>query len=440
MKISAITANRFPKQNSKNKTVSQKTGNIPFNTINTNIYPNFQQYIANISFKQFPWTLNQPSSRRISADEGIELYEKLKLGNYLDIDGDSTQYEQKIQRKNNLAFLDKITDKNEQKKFINYFKNLTGFPDMPEVSRNIKDEFVSASYCAEKACKKQYPFDSNGYGIICCGYDGVSSVAHSTALPGSDLDKAFIIIKGNNSDRNNETFVNNFKAQLWENTDQRILSYNHDADSFPKVYTEKQILAIVDSINEKASEMDLDKKEFLPCDNLFEKLFKEKKYKTKRQDYQKITNEYKNDYIEANSFLIDLSKKYKSAGTWENPIDTANISREDIYRASFILEAMLKGEILTGQNILRDKDTKNITLLNLSQIGSLKGTEGHKKKYVLRRQLTENFNKWDTQTQFNFIKEIIKSSSSDETGFDDYFQSDTAQKFTLLMDTVGVGK
>lgn len=440
MKISATTACRFTKQSTNHKTVSQKKGNLPVNTINTNTYPNFQQYIANISFKQFPWRLEQPKSSSISANEGIELYEKLKLGNYLDIDGDSAQVPQKVQRTDNLAFLDKITDKNEQKKFISYFKNLTEFPDMQKVSRNIKDEFISAGYYAEKACKKLYPLEANGYGILCCGYDGVSSVAHSTALPGSDLDKAFIIIKGNDSDRDNETFVNNFKAKLWENTDQRILSYNHDADSFPKVYTKKQIMAIVDSINEKAEEMELDKKEFLPYDNLFEKLFKEKKYKTKRQDYQKITNEYKNDYIEANSFLIDLSKKYKSAGTWENPINTRNINREDIYRASFILEAMLKGEILTGQNILRDKDTKNIALLNLSQIGSLKGTEGHKKKYVLRRQLTEDFNKWDTQTQFNFIKEIIKSSSSDETGFDDYFQSDTAQKFTLLMDTVGVGK
>ena len=49
------------------------------------------------------------------------------------------------------------------------------------------------------------------------GYDGVSSVAKFKSLPGSDLDKAYITIKGSSySESIDNDVVNQFKEQLWE--------------------------------------------------------------------------------------------------------------------------------------------------------------------------------------------------------------------------------
>ena len=42
-----------------------------------------------------------------------------------------------------------------------------------------------------------------------------------------------------------QKLVEKFKAELWENTDQRILSYNRTAHSFPKIYTNSQFRKLI---------------------------------------------------------------------------------------------------------------------------------------------------------------------------------------------------
>lgn len=393
-----------------------------------------------LSFRGYPYRLNQPMTSSISADEAIELYEKLALGNYLDIDGNAKKPQQRAIRRENLAFLDKIKTKKAKEKFINNYKDLTCFPNMYLVAENIKREFTYACREAETVNKENFPQFAHNYDILCAGYDGISSVAKRTALPGSDLDKAYVILRGCDSDYGNEIIVNNFKAKLWNNTDQRILSYNHDADSFPKVYTLKQIRAIQNSINKTAKEMNLDQREPLPYKGFIDMLLGERKYKTKRGEYKLLTNNFNSDYTKANKFLIDIAEKYSPCGDWDKPINPDNLTREDIYRASFILEAMHKGEILIGSSVLYGTDTSAIELLNLSQIDAIKRTNPQKDKYLLRRNLREDFEKWDTNKQFDFIKETIKASCSDETEFPEYFHSDTSDKFNLLLKRLNLGE
>ncbi len=434
MRISPVVSKGVYGQNYK-KSINKSTSlnNI---TINSNKKSNQCQ---NITFGAYPWILKQPSSFNLTAKEGIRLFEKLKLGNYLDIDGDSTKAEPKEIREKNLQFLDKITDEDEQKKFVEYYKKLTGFPDIKSVCKNIKKEFIRACCEAEQACKKSEYYNKEYYDIVSAGYDGVSSVSNETALPGSDLDKAYVIIRGCDSDFENEKIVSNYKAQLWENTDQRVLSYNHDADSFPKVYTLKQITSVLDAINEKAKEMKLDERVQLPFNTMWEKLFSEPKYKTKRPDFEVLTKDFSQDYVKVNGFFIELAKKFESVGTWDKALDTKNPSREDVYRASYVLEAMLKGEVLVGERILKGKDTSALELINLSQIGAIKKSNPLKPKHILRQNLSNSFNEWNTKTQYAFIKELIKASSSDQTDFLEYFSSDTAKKFDVLLKEVNVG-
>lgn len=434
MRISPIVSKGVYGQNYK-KSINKSTS-LNSTAINSNKKSNQYQ---NITFGAYPWILKQPSSFNLTAREGIRLFEKLKLGNYLDIDGDSTKAEPKEMRTKNLQFLDKITDEHEQKLFVEYYEKLTGFPNMNAVCKNIKKEFIRACCKAEQVCKKAEPYDKEYYEIVSAGYDGVSSVSNGTALPGSDLDKAYVVLRGCDSDSENEKIVANYKAELWKNTDQRILSYNHDADSFPKVYTLKQISSIAEAIDKKAKEMKLDEQIPIPFTNKWDKLFKEQKYKTKRPDFEVLTEDFSQDYVKVNEFFIELAKKFDSVGSWDKQLNTDNPSREDVYRASYILEAMIKGEVLIGGRALNGKNTSTLELINLSQIGAIKKSNPLKPKHILRQNLSKTFNQWDTKTQYAFIKELIKASSSDQTDFLEYFSSDTAKKFDVLLKTVDVG-
>ena len=199
------------------------------------------QNIPNVSFRGAPWeiTVLKTSSKPISAQEAIKYFGLLKCGNYLDI-GDDSVSAQKFERNNairqvNLSFLDRVTDPEEKRKFIEYYRNLTGFPDLGKVSDRIKEEFVSAVSKAEKELGQRK------YKVVQAGYDGVCSVGRRKAFPGSDLDKAYVIISGSPYFENTNETLNQFKGSLWFNTDQRILSYNHDEASFPQVYTLRQL-------------------------------------------------------------------------------------------------------------------------------------------------------------------------------------------------------
>lgn len=396
--------------------------------------------IDQTSFRGSPWRLNIGQleyATQISGKQAIEIFKNFRLGNYLDLNGITKSYSDSLIRKQNLAFLDKVIDRADKKEFIDHYKELTGFPDLSAVAYKLKRTFkdaVNKTEASLKADKNSY--HSEYYDVMTFGYDGISSVAKDKALPGSDLDKAFIILRGAgivSADRyeQDEDIINEFKGRLWENTDQRILSYNHDADSFPKIYTEFQLQQLIRAIDAKNIDMSTIGKKIGPLG--FIEIIA-------RTIFEKDTpsHEYNDDYIDANSYFIKLCKQFPVRGDWE--LDVMNPSRENIYSFGFILEALKWGEHFKDNYRNYWINTSNAPRhLNVSQIYSLRHRQGTKEKLVRRSELENNFNNWDIDTQFLFIKNLILGSCGETTNaFPQYFSSNTADKFQELMREIGL--
>jgi len=357
----------------------------------------------NINFRGEPWVLSPgnygiPEEGSITASQGIKLYDKLKCGNYLDIGNDRDDFRNcnKI-RERNLTFLDRITDTKEKEKFIDYYKELTGFPNLKKVSENIKDTFKSAVKSGERA------IEGNNYHVCISGYDGICSVGRNKALPGSDLDKAYVILDGKSYLYSDEEIVDKFKEKLWFDTDQRILSYNHDEAAFPQVYTKRQIEALTDAIEKKDIEQ---RSNFL--------WFEFKSPASERQLEILSQGIYMEDYIKANPYFIEYCRKFPKRGN--DRLDITYPSRENIKNVGFVIETLREGESLYGYE-RPNLDGMTYQAANLSQLAALKKRGDRKPKRLERESLERNFPKWDIDKQFRFIQTMIKSACANNRVF-----------------------
>lgn len=388
---------------------------------------------SQISFKGEPWELNQSRRESITADEAIDCFDELKLGNYLDIDGNPNSYKNRRIRTYNLAFLDKLTHKKDKKAFISHYKNITGFPNLSVVSNNIEQEFVSAVRKTEKKLMKQDP----KFKVLAFGYDGISSAAKNRALPGSDLNNAFIVIEGSNDTEADRELVEKFKAELWKNTDQRILSYNRTAHSFPKIYTNSQFRKLITAFANAVNEKDLEGTAMylIPFMGYVHEMLERKRY---RKYYDKC-NTFDTDYVNANKFFIDISSRFPVRGHWRMDFD--NPSKENMYELALVLEAAMKGkEFAHEPDMCIYNAYQGGNFLNLSQIKSLsKLPNGNKPKYQKRAQLQQIFQQWPEEKQLRFIKEMIKASCSDSDEFTEYFSfDDEIARYSKLKQALGI--
>ena len=406
---------------------------------------NFNPQPKELSFRGLPYKL--PISYTLySCDytgaDVFDVFKKFKLGNYLDLNGNSKDEKAREIRSSNLKVLNYLYTPKDKKYFIAAYEDYTGFPDMKEVSSRIKSEFVSASEKAQNILQKKYPEYSSAYEIVAMGYDGVSSVAKETAFPGSDLDKAYVILKGSDDDLENEITVQNFKAELWKNTDQIILSYNHDVSAFPEIYTEKQINSMCKAINKAAGEMNLFHQETvrkpIKILGIFNS-FKEEKKPSKYSFYRELTDSFSEDYVGANKFIIDLANKFPANYTWQKPINVSNPSREDIYKSSFIIESISHGERLKGEDFKLPINKRVADLINLSQIQSLKKKSSLKEKYIKRKNIQNDYKYWSTDKKIAFIKSMIKASCSDNNEFPEYYTTTEEDKFKQVLDALYLG-
>ena len=355
----------------------------------------------NVSFRGRPWVLNPwdhnvPGTGNISANDAIILYEQLSSGNYLDIGEDRKDYKncQKI-RENNLSFLDRVTSPAEQKKFIEYYQKETGFPDLGKVSENIKKEFVNA------IDKTSLELNDPKFEVLQAGYDGVCSTGRGKAFPGSDLDKAYVIIKGTGYNEGDIGAVEQFKSGIWKNTDQRILSYNHDEAAFPQIYTENQVNWLV-------GYSEMNKKQEISPEIIELQAKKMGKYTT--------------DYIDANPYYIKLCSTFPSRNN--NCVDIMSPSRENIKNLGFTLEAMREGVIFNKFGVLNNPTVTNsdtFKLVNLSQLQALKAHSDRKPKRLSRDNLHNEFKTWEIDRQYRFVKTLIKSACANNTAFTQEF-------------------
>ena len=265
-----------------------------------------------VSFKARPWSM--PDISINNSYDAIVAYNFLKVGNYLDSSDDDVSFENKDIRTKNLKFLDSISTTKDKKDFIEYYKEITGFPDLEKVSSNIEREFILGI--------KKSSIGIEGAECIAAGYDGTCSVGKKRAFPGSDLDKSFIILKGsydNNSDKDNE-IVNKFKSNLWNNIDQRILSFNHDI-SFPSIYTANQVLNTIKQIDDKTQNLNINEKQL-----------------------NKLMDEEYVNLEAASKYNLDISKNFF--------IDKYNddLSKEEVKNFGYFIEPVRDGKFLIRTN------------------------------------------------------------------------------------------
>ncbi len=380
----------------------------------------------------------------IIAAEAMQIFELFKNGSYLDLNGGVKSASDDAIRAHNLSFLDRVTETNEKRKFVMLYKKLTGFPDLKEVSVRIYSEFV-------KAVKKAESYSSD-YKVVIAGYDGVCSVAKGKALPGSDLDKAYVVIKGS-SDYADPELVNRFKGHLWNNTDQRILSYNHDDAAFPHVYTVRQIEHLLDALDSRVSSTLVEKIETPTAffDRLMGKPKTSIEYDTSLFDRSvALMDNYHEDYTRANPFFIKLCKNFPIRNNWK--LDINNPSRENIYDFGYFIESLVRGDYFPellengfAKSALHEKIQNSAVsaLTNLSQIEALRKRSDAKPKRLARERLETESYDWSWEKQYRFVTTMIKGSCANNKPFTiefpEYFSGvGQVDRFKSLMDAIGV--
>ncbi len=369
-----------------------------------------------------------------NAQDAIRVYEMLKLGNYTDMHDDRISEEirrdHKAIRAENFKFLDRLSSSEDKKRFVEYYKKLTGFPHLETVSKNIENEFRAALTKTEFELKEERPdnFDPDFFNILSAGYDNTCSVFRRKALPGSDMDKAYIIIKGTDDDKKNREIVELFKGKLWNNTDQRILSYNHD-DAFPQAYTVKQIKKFLDVVEGKIKNFITDEKY--------------SKYKA----IQKVYRKGPEGYIEANPFFIELSEQFPAHGPGKQD-DLDHLSKTDVKNFGFFIEAYREGKHLIDETEnahfeYMDREIRSSVFYDLTNLSQLKTVlTQNKEKITARDRLEKEFDSWTIEAQYNMVKTLIKASCDDNEPdeFPEYFAKLTDEFSPLIKILIGQGE
>ena len=362
----------------------------------------------------------------ISFDQALSLFNKLKHAKYTDTSEryeedkstrETERRENKAIRAKNFSFLDCIDyDKyfNPCKDFVENYIKLTGFPNLKECSQKIEDEFKRTIGVAEKNTNKMFKYyDPNAADVIMYGYDGACSVGLAHAWPGSDLDKAFVIIKGSSNYKlSDEDVINEYRGQLWENMDTRILSVNHYA-AFPNVYTKKQVLTMISILDRYTEKLGYD------------------------EDKASYAIENIEDPIERAQFNLELSKIL--------PV----YLKEDAKNFAYLIEPIR--ECTRTYRIAAEKDDEEI--LNrfhsskFYQMSNMAGLRYYMKKYKnassdelkpklkAREKVEKHFKFWESNFQYYFIKNVIKNMCDDGEQ-DIYFQCPDGSRALKMNDMV----
>jgi len=325
-----------------------------------------------------------------SVQDVVTQWKQLKYAPYYEALDDKIFPENKAIRNANFSFLDNVPSKIKPE-FIDYFKEFTAFPNFQKVAGKIKAEYIKQIHLAAESIS---PYIK----IVAAGFDPTSSVGVERPFPGSDLDKAFVILQ-NNSYIHDFDVINRFKGHLWFNTDQRILSLNNE-DTFPEVYTTSMIDYTLRQLDAIANKLDLS-----PEDKI--KLL--------------IARNKEEDPLKAGVFNIEISKH----------LPYKNISKEYAKNFAYFIESVRDGKhLIKDENLFKILSEKmnNSTFCTYSNVAQIcaKYTNPLKTKLVKREELTDNFDKMPIKKQYDLVKEIIRSVSKDQNNpeFDKYFKND----------------
>ncbi len=367
--------------------------------------------------------------------DAIKYWELLKNAKYLDVHSDGDYHWYRGIREHNYSFLDKLKSYTDKSEFISRYCDFTGFPNLKSVSDKINSTFNS---CIQNIARNK---NNNTYGtpfkILDSGYDPTCSIGLKKALPGSDLDKGYIILEGRGTTSADKEIVNEFKGELWNNLDQRIVSLNHP-DTFPDVYTKEQIKdrltkydKIAGGIVSNTAALGLMAGLGAIVADMFLGPFgvpigialgAAASGGDKRKRYIKIKNSSETDPYKAAEFNREFAKKLSTSK-----------EREDAKNFAFfaeIAEENLKNNSYGKNDSVFDRirESDFVQNSNVTQVGAWQRriNGGYlKSKLRNRENLNYDFNKMSTEERYELIKDIVKYSSDDQSSkFAKYFQND----------------
>ncbi len=321
-------------------------------------------------------------------------YQYFRYAKFYEALDDKIYPQNKFIRKDNFAFLERIPQY-LKKVFVDGYKALTDFPNISKVSDKINSEFVGNALFAQN-------FDVK---VLMAGYDPVCSIGLKHALPGSDIDKAYIILgRKQNSYRPDDELIASYKGTLWDTVDQRILSLNNE-NTFPEVYTIDKMFHTLDVLDSLTHKVGLDK---------YIEYFKQKRL-------------YDINPVTAGEFNIKFAQMN----------DQSEISKVYAKNFAYFIESVRDGKIAYTVdndivNVIHDRLNKSpfAWMSNVTQMGAHErqintGMKDIKQKLRAREHLVDEFNMWNEDVQFDLVKDLVKSVSKDQgLQFDKYFRND----------------
>ena len=398
------------------------------------IFPNNNK---STNFSGTPYRL--PPMSVSNYQDALNIWNRLKSAKYLDAHCNS--YYDKLIRADNYSFLDRLTSYNDKSGFVEKYCEFTRFPNLRDVSNKIDDTFKSCIRGISLYLNSK--FGTSDFDIIDSGYDPTCSLGLRKAFPGSDLDKGYIILKGSDFAYKDENIVNDFKGELWEKLDQRIVSLNHP-DTYPSVYTKNQIKTILEFLDEKTNCIGNNTKIkagigtftalsigalFGPIGIIGGAAIAGLLLGASSKNDENNTNPY-----EAGKFNIKIAEKIN------NPKD-----REQAKNFAFFIEivmANLKKNPKYDSIFDRIKNSPFVENSNVTQVEAWqkKIAGGYMKTKLRRREnLESDFYKMTTDTKYDLVKDIIKYGTDDQSNkFSQYFlnDDDIAYRYKKLLDSL----
>ncbi len=387
-------------------------------TLNT-----YQHKPANTTFKGMP--AKAPVKRIFNAADAIAQWEVLKHPKYTEIIQEeevasmSDKLRAKAIREDNYRFLDYLTRVDEKRKFIEHFKKVTGFPILKECSQKMVEEFSRVLKVANENLNYLRPKETRSYHpdfaskVVISGYDEFCSVGLNSALPGSDIDKAYAIVRGVDGNFHSQRdFSNRVKGEIWNNVDNRIMSVNHTA-AFPNIMTDTELDMSLKYFDRFA-------REFVTPENI---------------NFFRFLRLENGNPISASKFNIWLSERIPKT---EDKYEAKNLA--------YVVEAIRDGKRIEI-NPMYDADIYNMMERSIfghcSNIIQSKPMEYKydyydikKPKLKARQEVERDFDSWSVNEQYELVKDIIRSMSGDNKNpdYNQLFHSNPDKHRLLIND------
>lgn len=322
-------------------------------------------------------------------------------------------------RLENYSFLDKLWSDSDKRQFIQHFRDVTGFPNLAAVTSKILEEFRRVLNVANDNLNYLRPYSfGSSRNVLMSGYDEFCSVGQRAALPGSDLDKGYAIVRGVSGDlKEQREFSDQIKGEIWDNIDNRIMSVNHIA-AFPNIMTDKELEQSLRYFDNYA-------KSFVTPSNL---------------NYYRYLRLQNGNPVAGSRFNITLSERLSDKS-----------DRYDAKNLAYIVEAMRDGKKLDMVDYYMPEmyqlfeNSEFCHCSNVTQSHVMQDLYDYsditKKKLKARKQVESAFNSWSVSKQYELVKDVIRSMSGDSKNpeFKDLFHSPN-DRLRLLINDILRGK